>query len=158
MIAVVKPASATLGARAEKMLEQIYHQLALNRGVARMMKMPTPTRHTGEGGLLFAQVSISDYVGFTLDGSCRHIAEECKYTSQTRFPLAAVKVHQADYLESVWRAGGRAQVTLFNAGFQIHVIPWNVFRDLRSRVKSVTWDDMRPFLVGPASYVHALVQ
>ena len=150
-----KPASATVGARAEKLIETVYHQLALNRGVARMHKMPTPTKHTGSG-LLFAQVSISDYVGFTLDGSCRHIAEELKYSSAARFPLAAVKVHQSEYLESVWGAGGVAQVTILNAAFQVHVIPWPNFRHLRGQVKSLTWLEMKPFLVGPASYVTRL--
>lgn len=152
MAGVPRPASATVGAKAEKMLEGVYHAFALNQGVARLTKMPTPVRHTGDG-LLFAQVSISDYVGYTLDGSCRHIAEECKYSSQARFPLSAVKVHQADYLDAVWRAGGIAQVTILNAVFQLHVLPWPTFRELEAHAKSLSWADMKPYQVGPASYV-----
>jgi len=131
------------GARAELLVVGAYHTKARESGLARMVKLPTPTKRIGPTGMpqvprsytaIYSAKSTVDCMGFTLRGRQRAILEECKaVTTRTRggafvpFQVREVEEHQREELDAAHAAGHIAVVTLvFGEGLaaQVYVVPW----------------------------------
>lgn len=131
------------GTRAELLLVASYHEAARAQGIARMTKLPTPTKRIGPTGMpsvphgftaIYSAKSTVDCAGFTLRGRTRAILEECKaVTTRTRggafvpFRVGEVEDHQREELDAAHAAGHIAVVTLvFGEGLaaRVYVVPW----------------------------------
>lgn len=155
-----RSAAASLSSRVGAYGEQVARALqdgALLHHIARVTKIPTPTRWRA-GRLVYAERSICDDLGYVLDGTGRHVAEEIKTcTSGEPFVMSRVKPHQRDYLEMAARANCISRLLLIFgelAGdrlvdWRAYSIPW-VWARGRS---SISERDARPFAVGAHNYL-----
>ena len=122
--------SQAIGKSGEDILST-YHEFAANQGVAFFWKVPTPTCWR-KGSLVYAERSITDYVGTMLDGSGRSIAEEAKRTMAPRFSMTEVKEHQRAFLDRTDRAGAVALLSVVDAKGALYTFDWSVIRDCTS--------------------------
>jgi penicillin-binding protein-related factor A (putative recombinase) len=142
------------GQQTEKVMDG-YHIAARQLGVADLFKVPTPTT-IGEGGkIIFTKKSKTDFVGFTLDGTARHVAEEVKsHMEPGDFKMHKVEPHQRAYLEKVHAAGGIAVLTIVDRLWQVYVLEWD---NIKTRT-SLSYDDLRPRLVRPQMYLKRFLE
>jgi penicillin-binding protein-related factor A (putative recombinase) len=156
---------ARRGLALEEVLEY-QHLLYRSAGVADIRKLPTDWHVTGrrENGLNHgwvafpARKSVVDYLGFLMDGSCRHIAVEAKQTAGERWPLSALPEHQQAYLAAVDRWGGVAGVVLWwTTRDVLWALPWSLVRaEVSSGRKSIAFKDGCGVPVQGTDYLPAL--
>lgn len=155
-----RSAAASLSSRVGAYGEQVARSIqagALLHHIAVVTKIPTPTRWRS-GRLVYAERSICDDLGYVLDGTGRHVAEEVKTcTTGDAFAMSRVKAHQRDYLEMAWRANCIARLLLIFGelagdrlvNWHAYSIPW-VWARTRT---SISERDARPFAVGAHNYL-----
>lgn len=144
-----------LRGRQTEAIVEAYHIAAKQLGVARLIKLPTPTKRGDGGQIIFTKRSAVDFVGMMLDGTARHVAEEVKsFYDGPSFTMGRVEAHQRQYLDMVQNAGGVAVLTLVDKLSQVYVLDWSV---VRTKV-SLTWDDLREERVRPAEYLKRYVR
>lgn len=84
----------------------------LNKGIARIDKIPTPTVvNPNKGYAYYKSKSTVDFIGFINNGP--GIAFDCKETGLSRLPLKLVHQHQIDYLKDIHNLGHKAFILVY---------------------------------------------
>lgn len=95
------------------------------KGVAHLVKVPTPTAGSPGKGMRYVARSTVDFVGFRMVGG-KHIAIEVKTMAGSGpFYMHEIEPHQREYLDAVERASGLAFVAVvFGPARRVALFPW----------------------------------
>lgn len=144
-----KRASQRSGASGEAVVS-VYRNVARAGRTADVRTIATPTVGAN-GARRFRARSTVDGVGFMLDGTGRHVAEEIKTcASKRRLSLREVELHQRTYLDGVLAAGGVAVLTVvYGPTRDVFVIPWIEARGM----DSLGTRELAPYRVTAPTYL-----
>ena len=118
-----KKRASRSGLTGEKIVRDLAKK-ATEAGVAWLHKIPTDSIWTRRGRQP-TRKSVTDFLGFMLDGGRRAIALEVKRTAKKHFWLGEVEGHQAEVLDMALAAGHLAiLVVVLSPTDTARVVPW----------------------------------